>query len=175
MPEQKGRKSKRDRERERRRSRAVVFDGERPASSDSTISAVARTASPRIRQPVPPASTRATGVMLAFVTAIGAAWVIYDAIAGDKSGIDLVARLAAGVFLMAVVIVVGVLSAAPELARRILRRFLTTRYRAEDGDTPESIARRFGIGAGDVLATNPELRDEAIRAGRTVYVPRRRR
>ena len=170
MPEPRGRKHKRDRDRARRHSR----DAANTAPAQPAPVAAAGAQAPRPQQPLPPTSTRATGAMLAFVTAIGAVWVIYDAVSSDRTGADLVARIAAGAFLFALVVVVGVLSLAPEVARRVLRRFLTTSYRIQEGDSVESIARQFRITAGDVLATNPELRDGVV-AGRVAYIPRRRR
>lgn len=175
MPEPKGRKHKRDRDRSRRRSRSDAAPIDSTPTATLPPSPQARSQPARSQQPVPPASTRATGVMLAFVTAIGAVWVIYNAVSGDRTGADLVGRIAAGVFLFVVVVVVGVLSLAPEVARRVLRRLLTESYRIQEGDTVDSIARQFRITAGDVLATNPELLRDGPIAGRVAYIPRRRR
>lgn len=176
MPEPKGRKSKRDRERERRRTRSASppSDGAPEVTRSAPAPTVAPKPQPQAQQPLPSAGTRASGVMLAFVTVIAAAWLLYDAVSGDRSGVELVARLFAGAFLLVLAVVVGVLSTAPEVARRILRRFMAGRYRVEDGDTLESIAGRTGLTVRDLQAINPELTGELV-PGSTVYLPRQRR
>ena len=48
------------------------------------------------------------------------------------------------------------------------------RYRVQEGDTIESIARETGFTVRDLRTINPELADE-LAVGMTVYLPRPRR
>jgi hypothetical protein len=123
---------------------------------------------------MPSPGTRASGVMLAFVTAIIGVWLISQALTGDREGPEVIGRLVAGVLMLALAAVVGVLSLAPDVARKMLRRFMAGRYRVEDGDTLETIARRTGFSVRDLQTINPELTGVLV-PGSTVYLPRQRR
>lgn len=83
--------------------------------------AVARGAVPS-GGPLPSTTARATGFILAVVTAFLAVVMVYEAASGSSSGIDAALRMAAGGALVALAVVVGVLSVAPAMVRDWFRR-----------------------------------------------------
>jgi hypothetical protein len=119
MPEHKGRKRKHPRGRrpggeigtqaavERQPRAAAPASARRPAASDG---------------PLPSTAARVTGMMIAVLTAFLAILMMYQAATGDSSGIDAVVRIVAGVTLVALAVVVGLLSLAPGQVRDWLRR-----------------------------------------------------
>jgi hypothetical protein len=72
--------------------------------------------------PLPSTTARVTGLMIAVLTAFLAILMMYQAATGELSGIDAVLRIVAGVALVALAIVVGLLSLAPGQVRNLLRR-----------------------------------------------------
>ena len=112
MPERKGRKR-----RSGRRS-----EGASPASAVSAPGAPLRNASARRADPLVPSNTaRTTGLMIAVITAFLAILMISDAATGGCAGIDAIVRIAAGVSLVVLAIVVGALSVFPAQIRRRIR------------------------------------------------------
>lgn len=123
MPERKGRKRKHPRER-------------RPGGEVATpaaIEAQPRTAAPASSRPsgrrpaaadgpLPSTTARVTGLMIAVLTAFLAILMTYEGATGDSSGIDSVLRIVAGVTLVALALVVGLLSLAPGQVRNWLGR-----------------------------------------------------
>ena len=115
MPEKKGR---------RRRSGGRHHEGSSPESHPApaaTPGAPQRIASPRRADPLVPSNTaRATGLMIAVITAFLAVLMISDAATGG-GGIDATVRIAAGVSLVLLAAVVGALSVFPAQIRRRIR------------------------------------------------------
>ena len=119
MPERKGRKRKHPRER-------------RPGGEVATQAAIepqSRAAAPASSRrpaaaggPLPSTTARVTGLMIAVLTAFLAILMMYEAATGDLSGVDAVLRIVAGVTLVALAVVVGLLSLAPGQVRNWLRR-----------------------------------------------------
>ena len=113
MPERKGR---------RRRSGGRHREGSSPASAPAaTPGAPQRDAPPRRADPLVPSNTaRATGLMIAAITAFLAVLMISDAIA-KGGGVDATVRIVAGVSLVLLAAVVAALSAFPAQIRRRIR------------------------------------------------------
>jgi|CXWL01.1.fsa_nt_gi hypothetical protein len=133
MPEPKGRKNKRDRDRDRRRSRPPVEGGADgpPADEDSAEAGVRRNTARRVQEatvaqavalPMPSPTARVTGVMLALITALLAATMVYNGVTGDAAGIDLAFRVGAGAFLILLAAAITLLSLSPNTVRRLIRR-----------------------------------------------------
>ncbi len=118
MPERKGRKRRPD---GRRHENGGGTTPQAPVPAPrSTISE--RNASPRRADPLVPSNTaRMTGLMIAVVTAFLAILMIRDAATGGSAGIDAIVRIAAGVSLVVLAVVVGALSAFPVQIRRRIR------------------------------------------------------
>lgn len=112
MPEPRGRK-RRHRERHRERGPSVPA-ASRPRADDAAPQR-AITVEPRM----PSRSARATGLMIAVVTAFLAVLMVKE---NFGSGTESLVRVAAGALLVALAAVVGVLSVFPERVRRIVRR-----------------------------------------------------
>ena len=122
MPERKGRKRRPTRERRRDRDvpgQAVATDAE-PKSNGGPPPDSRRAAASD--GPLPSTTARVTGLMIAVLTAFLAILMMYEAATGDLSGIDAVLRIVAGVMLVALAVVVGLLSLAPGQVRNWLRR-----------------------------------------------------
>jgi hypothetical protein len=120
MPEQKGRKKKRERDRARRRGGAAVAQ---PAVEPPAARAqIARGVQQASTQPMPSPTARATGFVIALITGLLAVVMIYNAFSGGAGGLDLVMRVVAGVLLILLALAVGVLVVSPDTMRRILRR-----------------------------------------------------
>ena len=64
---------------------------------------------------------RATGLMIAVITALLATLMISDAATGASGGVNAIVRIAAGVLLVLLAAVVGALSVFPAQIRRRLR------------------------------------------------------
>ena len=113
MPAQKGRKRQRTRERRR--------DGEAAPATASALPPTVATRRTSRRPPgdgpLPSTTARVTGLMIAVLTAFLASLMVYQSVTGDASGIDGVARIAGGIALIVLAIVVGVLSIAPGMVR----------------------------------------------------------
>lgn len=121
MPERKGRKRKIVRE--RRRSGGGVDGSETVDAPRPRAAAPSRATRAAANDgPLPSNTARATGLMLAVVTLFLAVLMIYQSISGDASGIDSAARIAGGIALVALAIVVGVLSVAPAMVRDWFQR-----------------------------------------------------
>lgn len=121
MPERKGRKRKIVRE--RRRSGGGVDGSETIDAPQARVAAPSSTKRAAANDgPLPSNTARATGLMLAVVTLFLAVLMIYQSISGDASGIDVAARIAGGIALVALAIVVGVLSVAPAMVRDWFQR-----------------------------------------------------
>jgi hypothetical protein len=109
MPRKKGRKH---RPRDRRESgapepqQAVAPPTPRRSPSDAAM---------------PSATARATGFMIAVITAFLAVLTIADAFTSDRSQVDATLRIVAGVLLVLLAIVVGVLVLFPAQIRRRFR------------------------------------------------------
>ena len=112
MPEPRGRK-RRQRERHHERGPGTPA-ASRPRTDDPALQRTI-TAGPRM----PSRSARATGLMIAVVTAFLAVLMIKENFGG---GAESMVRVAAGALLVALAAVVGVLSVFPEQVRRIVRR-----------------------------------------------------
>lgn len=126
MPGQKGRKRVRDRRRERRERVSVLG-----RVADDTVDADGTTqgATPAVRRAPPPPpdglpspTARATGFMIAIITAFIAALMIYNAATGDSSGRDAVVRVLIGAGLIVLSAFVALLVLAPAAVRNFLRR-----------------------------------------------------
>ena len=132
MPEPKGRKNKRDRDRERRRNRLPGSTADASAEENLEGEAgVGRNTARRVQEatvaqavalPMPSPTARVTGVMLALVTALLAATMVYNGITGDAAGIDLAFRIGAGAFLILLAAVITLLSLSPNTVRRLILR-----------------------------------------------------
>ena len=126
MPEQKGRRRKRERRRGDRGQRtgdSGVDDDESSVTAPMVPAQPARlgSAASTQRDRLPSPTSRATGFMIALVTAIIAGGMLYNA-ATEASGVDTVLRGAAGAALMLLALGVGVLSLAPGAVRSWVRR-----------------------------------------------------
>ncbi len=121
MPERKGRKRKPVRERSRggteNSTAAAVADAPRPRNAATTARRAASS-----EGPLPSNFARATGLILAVVTAMLAIGMVYQAASGDAGGIDQIGRMVAGVLLVVLAVVVGVLSVAPAMVRDYFQR-----------------------------------------------------
>ena len=125
MPERKGRKRRPGRERNRGgaapapvSTEAAVIEALQPRNG-------APKAAGRSKQdegPLPSNFARATGLMLALVTAMLAVVMVYQAATSHAGGIDQLGRIVAGVLLIALAIVVGVLSVVPGMVRDFFQR-----------------------------------------------------
>ncbi len=67
--------------------------------------------------PLPSTTARATGLMIAVVTAFLSVLMVYQALTGEAAGIDGVARITGGIALFVLAMVVGILSVAPGAVR----------------------------------------------------------
>jgi hypothetical protein len=127
MPQGKGRKKGRNRERRERSSESSGTTGEagEDVSGDATgAGPEARTvqqANVQAAQPMPSSMARATGVMLAAVTGIVGAYVLWNGLS-DSSASAGAARIVVGFLVLLLAAVVGVLSLAPELVVSVARR-----------------------------------------------------
>jgi hypothetical protein len=124
MPERKGRKRRpRDRRRDREDAGARDPGGANSADEPREVRPAPVAARRATHQaPLPSATARSTGFMIAVVTAFIAAVMIQGAISGNHSAIDATVRIVAGVLLVALSIVVAVLCLAPRLVRDLLAR-----------------------------------------------------
>ena len=112
MPERKGR---------RRRPEATRREMGATSVSGRDAPRPQRTSPPR-RDPLLPSNTaRATGLMIALVTAFIGIVMIRDVIGGASDGAEAVARIAVAVFLIVLGIVVAALSVFPAQIRRRVR------------------------------------------------------
>ena len=107
-------------EKGQRRARASRRDGCEPKSNGGPPPDVRRAAASD--GPLPSTTARVTGLMIAVLTAFLAILMMYEAATGDLSGVDAVLRIVAGVTLVALAVVVGLLSLAPGQVRNWLRR-----------------------------------------------------
>ena len=111
MPDRRGRRRRPER---RRREGAVhVPDADRPAAAPTR-------AAPQAPMAMPSTTARATGFMVALVTAVLAMLMVRDAVAGEATGIDQILRAVAGVTLVAIALLVAVLVLFPAQVRRLL-------------------------------------------------------
>ena len=69
---------------------------------------------------MPSTTARATGFMVALVTAVLAVLMVRDAIAGEATGVDAALRAIAGIALIAIALLVAVLVLFPAQLRRLL-------------------------------------------------------
>lgn len=131
MPEPKGRKNKRDRDKERRRTRAPGSTADAPPEDEAGEAGARRNTARRVQEatvaqavalPMPSPTARVTGVMLALITALLAATMVYNGVTGDAAGIDLAFRVAAGAFLILLAATIALLSLSPNTVRRLVRR-----------------------------------------------------
>jgi hypothetical protein len=124
MPAQKGRRKGRNRE---RRSRGpVAHSPDEAVEEDATgaseeARAVQRGAVNAAGQPMPGSMARATGALLALVTAFLALVMVWNGVSQDSLA-DGVSRIVVGLLLVLLAVVVGVLSVAPEFVRGIIQR-----------------------------------------------------
>lgn len=117
MPAKKGRKRRRTREQRQSADAA-------PTVSAQTAAAVTpRKARPAASNgPLPSTTARVTGLMIAVLTAFFAFLMVHQSVTGDASGIDGVARIAGGIALIILAMVVGTLSVAPGMVREWFAR-----------------------------------------------------
>lgn len=116
MPERKGR---------RRRSAGRHREPGAPAPHPAPAAmpgAPPRSASPQRADPLVPSNTaRATGLMIAVITAFLAVLMISDAATGGSASMDAIVRIVAGVSLVLLAAVVAALSVFPAQIRRRIR------------------------------------------------------
>ena len=72
--------------------------------------------------PLPSTFARVTGLILAVVTGVLAIGMVYQGATGDAGSIDQIGRMVAGVLLVGLAIVVGVLSVVPAMVRDFFQR-----------------------------------------------------
>ncbi len=121
MPERKGRKR---RPADRRRGDGAP-DSMSPRQTTSDTPVAPPRQSPQLSQPqpaLPSPTARASGLLIAVVTAFFAVLVLRDGLTGDYATIDATLRIIAGVSLIALSLAVGVLVLFPEVIRRLLAR-----------------------------------------------------
>lgn len=125
MPERKGRKRRPTHDRRRDRDvagRAAATDAKPDSDGGPPPDVRAPRRAAASDGPLPSTTARVTGLMIAVLTAFLAILMMYEAATGDLSGIDAVLRIVAGVTLVALAVVVGLLSLAPGQVRNWLRR-----------------------------------------------------
>lgn len=111
MPEKRGR---------RRRVRDRRARGESSSSAIEPAVEPVRAAS-RGRSDVPSNTARATGFGIAVITVFLAILTIADAFTGERATVDATVRVAVGLFLVVLGVVVGALSLFPAQIRRMIR------------------------------------------------------
>lgn len=123
MPEPRGRKKGRNHE--RRRDGGGTSGGpprpigEEAAASPKTVG----TASSALVEPrMPSPFARATGALLAIITGVLAVYMVINGLSAESAGAGVV-RVVAGVLLVLLAMVVGVLSVAPEVVRAMVWRW----------------------------------------------------
>lgn len=125
MPDRKGRRRRpHDRRRDERRAAAEAH-GDAPRVAPPPARAVASPRAPQRRAaaaPAPSPTARATGFIIAVVTAFLAILLIRDAFVGDRATPDVVARIVAGAFLVAMAAFIGALLLFPSWFRERWRR-----------------------------------------------------
>lgn len=124
MPKSKGRKRGRNRERRERSgddAPVVDDDAEDDATGAGPEARAVQQATVQAAQPMPTSFARATGVLLAVITGIVGAYVLWNGIQ-DESASAGVARIVVGALVLLLALVVGVLSLAPELVASLARR-----------------------------------------------------
>jgi hypothetical protein len=120
MPEQRGRKRVRDRRRERR-ERVSVMPSADTIDTPAVEPRPVRRATPAPTG-MPSPTARATGFMIAIITALIAAVMIYNAATGDSSGGEATARILIGAGLLLLSTFVGLLVLAPSIVVSWVRR-----------------------------------------------------
>ena len=132
MPEQKGRKRKRQRERHVRPGGAgdatAQEDGAETSRDDAAPARARRAVQPPASNvqhpataPLPGRGVRLAGVAVGIVTAAFGVGLFYSAIISE-SGIDLVLRLVGGVILLALAVALGALALIPGAIRDFVQR-----------------------------------------------------
>ncbi len=117
MPERKGRKR---RPVDRRRGDDASVEASARENTPETPSFTSRQITPPNQPPLPSPTARASGLLIAVITAFFAVLVLRDGLTGDHTTIDATLRIFAGVSLIALSLAVGVLVLAPEVVRRLL-------------------------------------------------------
>jgi hypothetical protein len=123
MPQGKGRKKGRNRERRSRAGDGAVVDDDvaDDLTGASPEARAVQQATVQAAQPMPSSMARATGVVLAVVTGIVGAYVLWDGLSSPSS-VDGTARIVVGVLVLLLALVVGVLSVAPDVVVSLARR-----------------------------------------------------
>src|SRR5262245_62081011 len=124
MPTSKGRKKGRNRERRSRPSDGASAADQDVADDFTGAGPEARAvqqATVQAAQPMPSSMARATGVVLAAVTGIVGAYVLWNGISDDSLSAG-GARIVVGVLVLLLALAVGALSVAPELVVSLARR-----------------------------------------------------
>jgi ABC-type transport system involved in cytochrome bd biosynthesis fused ATPase/permease subunit len=128
MPQAKGRKKGRNRERRERSGGedvAVVDDDGVVDATGAPVEArrVQETSvQAAAQQPAPSSMARASGAVLAMVTAVIAFYMVWNGLQAESAGAG-AARVAVGLSLVLLSVVVGVLSVAPEFVRDLVMRW----------------------------------------------------
>lgn len=117
MPERKGRKR---RPTDRRRGEGAPVEAAAHEGTAETPSFTSRQITPPNQPPLPSPTARASGLLIAVITAFFAILILRDGLTGDYAAIDATLRIVAGVSLIALSLAVGVLVLAPEVVRRLL-------------------------------------------------------
>lgn len=124
MPERKGRRRRpQERRREARRSESYGdIPRETPPSARPAVSPRAGQRRVASAPPAPSPTARATGFIIAVVTAFLAILLIRDAFVGDRATSDVIARMLAGMLLVALATFIGALLLFPAWFRERWRR-----------------------------------------------------
>jgi hypothetical protein len=125
MPQAKGRKKGRNRDR-RERAGAVSERADESFMDETEARQVQQSNVQAAQQPMPSSMARASGAVLAMVTAVVAFYMVYNGLQAESAGAG-AARVAVGLSLVLLSIVVGVLSVAPEFVRDLVQRRRTRR------------------------------------------------
>ena len=126
MPQAKGRKKGRNRDRRERITATSGQADEGLTDDDAEARRVQQSSVQAAQQPMPSSMARASGAVLAMVTAVIAFYMVYNGLQSDSAG-EGAARVAVGLSLVLLSIVVGVLSVAPEFVRDLVQRRRTRR------------------------------------------------
>lgn len=119
MPERKGRKR---RPAERRRSDGSSNDSSARESMPEPAPFTSRQVSPQNQPPLPSPTARASGLLIAVITAFFAVLVLRDGLTSEHTAVDAALRIFAGISLIALSLAVGALVLFPEVIRRLLAR-----------------------------------------------------
>jgi len=119
MPERKGRKR---RPADRRRGDGAPVDASPGERAPETAPTPSRQTPPSNQPPLPSPTARASGLLIAVITAFFAVLVLRDGLTEDHTAIDATLRIFAGISLILLSLAVGALVLFPEVVRGLLAR-----------------------------------------------------